>query len=95
MYLNGLISSFTGSRPFRSASRRAFINSLSNVSASAEPISVNGYLRKAETDDFVLFSESLQATSWIRISVRKIHELDYLGRELAPHGVCAKVRLTI
>jgi len=95
MYLNGLISSFTGSLPLRSASRRAFINSLSNVNATVEPVSVQGYLRKAETEGFVLFSESLQSTSWIRISVRKIHELDYLGRELAPLGVCAKVRLTV
>lgn len=95
MYLNGLISSFTGSLPLKSASRRSFINSLSNVNASAKPISVDGYLRKAEKEDFVLFSESLQSTSWIRISVRKIIELDYLGRELAPLGVCAKVRLIV
>ncbi len=64
------------------------------IVGSKVPISVNGYLRRAETEDFVMFSESLRSASWIRVAVRNVRALEYFGQEAAPGGDCAKVRLT-
>jgi hypothetical protein len=58
------------------------------------PISVDGYIKKAETKDFVLFSPTPQADHWTQISVRRISELEHLGQEVAKEGLCDRVRLT-
>jgi hypothetical protein len=52
-------------------------------------------MKKAEEDDYVMFSESPRAATWAQISVRKVRTLEYFGREFIPDGVCAKVRLTL
>jgi hypothetical protein len=55
---------------------------------------VDGYIKKAETKDFVLFSPTPQADQWTQISVRRISELEHLGQEAAKEGLCDRVRLT-
>ena len=58
------------------------------------PICVDGYIKKAETKDFVLFSSTPQAEQWTQISVRRISELEHFGQEAAREGLCDRVRLT-
>lgn len=62
---------------------------------SIRPISIDGYIRKAETDDFILFGESPRADLWTPIPVRQISELEYLGQEVARDRVCERVRLIL
>jgi hypothetical protein len=95
MQFNELISHLSKSPRVRLRSGQALSDSLGSVGDSRNPISVNGYMRKAETDGFVLFSESLRAKPWFKISVHKIHALEYYGQKFVTHEVCAKVRLTL
>lgn len=74
---------------------RASVDFLKSVRRSKGPALVDGYIKQAETDDCVLFSESPRSTSWVRISTRRIQQLEYFGREFVTDGVCAKVRLTL
>ena len=60
-----------------------------------EPVYVDGYMKKGQSEDFVMFSESPRSATWSEIAVRNVRELEYFGREFIPDGVCAKVRLTL
>lgn len=95
MKLIDLISNASDSNNSKSASRNSFVALLKTISGTGAPVSIDGYMKKAETDDFVMFSESPRAASWAQISIRKVRALEYFGREFVPDGVCAKVRLTL
>lgn len=60
-----------------------------------EPVYVDGYMKKSQSDEFVMFSESPRSADWSEIAVRNVRELEYFGREFIPEGICAKVRLTL
>jgi hypothetical protein len=95
MHLNELISHLSRSPRMRCGGGQTFDDSHGSVCESQSKVSVEGYMKKAETDGFVLFSESLLWKPWIRIPVQKIHALEYFGPKFITHEVCAKVRLTL
>ncbi len=95
MKLSDLITNASDSDHLKSESGNTLIDFLKSVSGSKAPVSVDGYMKKTESDEYVMFSESPRSTSWAQISVRKVRALEYFGREFIPDGVCAKVRLTL
>ncbi|MGA8731342.1 MAG: hypothetical protein WB608_21470 [Terracidiphilus sp.] len=95
MKLQELISNASELEHLKSGRGNAFIDFLKSLTGSKTPISVDGYMKKADKDDFFMFSESPRAATWAQISVRKVRALEYFGREFIPDGVCAKVRLTL
>jgi hypothetical protein len=95
MKLNDLISTNREPENVESAKGNLFLNIFNSITGSKAPISLDGYMKKADKDDYVMFSESPRATSWAQISIRKVRTLEYFGREFIPDGVCAKVRLTL
>lgn len=95
MKLIDLLSDASSSENQKLRNGKPFVDFLKTLAGSKIPVSVDGYMKKAETDDFIMFSESPRAASWAQISVRKVRALEYFGREFIPDGVCAKVRLTL
>ncbi len=95
MNLRNLIPALFRSSQVKHVSGQSFADILKSLDGSRSPISVDGFVRKAETDGFILFSESPRAQPWIQIPVRRINELEHLGQELAPDGVCERVRLVL
>lgn len=95
MKLKDLNSNASDSNNRKSASHNSFVALLKSITGSGAPVSLDGYMKQAETDEFVMFSESPRAASWAHISIRKVRSLEYFGREFIPDGVCAKVRLTL
>lgn len=58
-------------------------------------VSVEGYMKKADTEDVVMFSDSPRAVNWVPLPVSRVRSLEYFGREFIPDGICAKVRLIL
>jgi hypothetical protein len=59
------------------------------------PISLEGYLRRAETKGFMMFSQTYIAGSWVRIPVGRVRELEWMGQEMCAGDDFAHVRLII
>jgi hypothetical protein len=95
MKLNDLISCDGELENTEPAKGNLFLNILDSITGIKAPISLDGYMKKADKDDYVMFSESPRASTWAEISIRKVRSLEYFGREFVPDGVCAKVRLTL
>ena len=95
MKLKDLIRNLFTSSRVKHVSGQSFADVLRSLDRSSRPISVDGYIRKAESDDFVLFGESPRADLWTPISVRRINELEHLGQEVARDRVCERVRLIL
>jgi hypothetical protein len=93
MKLNDLISADGPSEQPKAG--KGFIELLKSITGTKAPISLDGYMKKADKDDYIMFSESPRAATWAQISIRKVRALEYFGREFIPNGVCAKVRLTL
>jgi hypothetical protein len=93
MKLKNLIPARFRSSRVKHVSGQSFADVLRLIDQTG-PISVDGYIKKAETKDFVLFSPTPQADQWTQISVRRISELEHLGQEAAKEGLCDRVRLT-
>jgi hypothetical protein len=95
MKLKDLIRNLFTSSRVKHISGQSFADVLRSLEHSIRPISIDGYIRKAETDDFILFGESPRADLWTPIPVRQISELEYLGQEVARDRVCERVRLIL
>lgn len=95
MKLIEVISRSSDSEHLKSSHANLFADFIKSITGSKAPVSVDGYMKKAESDDFFMFSESPRAATWSQISVRSVRALEYFGREFIPDGVCAKVRLTL
>jgi hypothetical protein len=57
--------------------------------------SIEGYVARTETDEFLLFSRMPGSGSWVRIRTRDIQQAEYFGNELRDGVFHAKVRLTL
>lgn len=68
---------------------------LQSLKGTKTPISLEGYLRHAETNGFMMFSQSCAAASWIRIPVGRIRELEWIGDEMNAGTNVAHVRLIL
>jgi hypothetical protein len=95
MKLKDLICNLFHSSQVKHVSGQTFADIYSSLDRSSRPISVDGYIRKAKTDGFILFGESPRAERWIQISIRRIIELEHLGQEVARDRVCERVRLIL
>ena len=95
MKLNDLISEDGQFEQSNAGQGNLLIEFLKSITGTKAPISVDGYMKKADQDDYIMFSESPRAATWAQISIRKVRALEYFGREFIPNGVCAKVRLTL
>jgi hypothetical protein len=74
---------------------KTFAEIIRTTDHSSRPVTFEGYLRKAETDGFVLISESPQTEEWLPVPVSRISELLYFGQESLNEGASGRVRLTI
>lgn len=95
MAVSGLISNESDSIDMKLGSGNTFVDFFKSIFGLQSPVSVEGYMKKADSDDIVMFSESPRAASWVPLPVRRVRSLEYFGREFIPDGVCAKVRLTL
>ncbi len=59
------------------------------------PISLEGYLRRAETKGFMMFSQTYITASWVRIPIGRVRELEWMGQEMCAGDDFAHVRLII
>jgi len=84
-----------GPTQMRTPGGNVFSTFLRSFVKAKGPVHVEGYMKKGQSDDLVMFSESPKSANWSEIAVRNVRELEYFGRELVSDGVCAKVRLTL
>ncbi len=68
---------------------------LQSILPAKAPISLEGYLRRAETKGFMMFSQSYSAATWIAIPVGRVRELEWMGPEGSVSTELARVRLII
>jgi len=92
---SGLISNESDSLDMKISSGNTFVDFFKSIVGLQSSVSLEGYMKKAESDDVVMFSESPRAASWIPLPVSRVRSLEYFGREFIPDGVCAKVRLIL
>ncbi len=74
---------------------KTFAQIIRTSDRTSRPISVEGYLRKADKDGFVLVSDSTQTEEWLPVPVSRISELLYFGQESLNEGASGRVRLTL
>lgn len=95
MNFKDVIAGWLNPDEVQSVNWEKFAEVLRSSDHSRRLVSAEGYLKKAETDGFILFSESPLTDEWLKIPVSRVSELVYFGQESLNDGACGRVRLTV